>query len=84
MSFAVFQGIGATELLIVLGVVLVIFGPKRLPMLGRQLGSGMREFKDSITRRHGDEDPDALERPAASGDEPEVTGEVVGDRERSA
>jgi sec-independent protein translocase protein TatA len=43
--------IGPTELIIVLVIVLLIFGPKRLPGLGRQLGSGMREFKDSITSR---------------------------------
>ena len=41
-------GIGPTELIIVLVIVLVIFGPKRLPGLGRQLGKGMREFKDTI------------------------------------
>jgi len=58
MSLAVFQSIGPLELLIVLGIVLVIFGPKRLPSLGRQLGAGMREFKDSITRRSGDDDDD--------------------------
>ena len=78
-------GIGVTELLIVLGIVLLIFGPKRLPMLGRQLGSGMREFKDSITKRHDREDEED-ERPAIAGAavtpvEPEpVTGEVVRDR----
>ena len=44
-----FQSIGPTELIIVLVIVLVIFGPKRLPGLGKSLGSGMREFKDSIT-----------------------------------
>jgi sec-independent protein translocase protein TatA len=58
MNLAVFQSIGLPELLIVLGIVLVIFGPKRLPALGRQLGSGMREFKDSITRKSGDDDED--------------------------
>ena len=41
--------IGLPEMLIVLVIVLVVFGPKRLPDLGRSLGSGMREFKDSIT-----------------------------------
>ena len=41
--------IGPTELIIVLVIVLLIFGPKRLPGLGQQLGGGMREFKDSIT-----------------------------------
>ena len=42
-------GIGATELIILLVVILVVFGPKRLPEMGRSLGKGMREFKDSIT-----------------------------------
>jgi sec-independent protein translocase protein TatA len=50
--------IGPLELAIVLLIVLVIFGPKRLPGLGRQLGSGMREFKDSLTGKDKD-DPDA-------------------------
>jgi sec-independent protein translocase protein TatA len=56
MTLAVFQSIGPLELLIVLGIVLLIFGPKRLPSLGRQLGAGMREFKDSITSKSGDDD----------------------------
>jgi sec-independent protein translocase protein TatA len=83
-------GIGVTELLIVLGIVLLIFGPKRLPMLGRQLGGGLREFKDSITGKSDDDDDDedggragdqsALERPA--GEAPVVDGEVVAERER--
>jgi sec-independent protein translocase protein TatA len=68
MNLAVFETIGPLELLIVLGIVLLIFGPKRLPGLGRQLGAGMREFKDSITRKSGDDDDDehaaaALGRP---------------------
>ena len=53
-----FNGIGPTELIIVLVIVLLIFGPKRLPALGRQLGAGMREFKDSITSRGGSDDED--------------------------
>lgn len=40
--------IGWPQLLIVLVIVLVIFGAKRLPEVGRSLGSGMREFKDGI------------------------------------
>jgi sec-independent protein translocase protein TatA len=48
-------GIGATEIIIVLVIVLVIFGPKRLPDLGRSLGRGMREFKDSVTGNDKDE-----------------------------
>ena len=62
-------GIGIPELIIVLVILLVIFGPKRLPGLGRSLGSGMREFKDSISGRSKDEEedgPQALERAAAA------------------
>ena len=47
-------GIGLPEILIILVIVLVIFGPKRLPDLGRSLGSGMREFKDSVTGKGDD------------------------------
>jgi sec-independent protein translocase protein TatA len=50
--------IGPTELIIVLVIVLLIFGPKRLPGLGKQLGSGMREFKDSITGKGSKDDDD--------------------------
>jgi sec-independent protein translocase protein TatA len=38
-----------TDAIVVLVIVMLIFGPKRLPMLGRSLGQGMREFKESIT-----------------------------------
>jgi sec-independent protein translocase protein TatA len=48
-------GVGPLEIIIVLVIVLLVFGPKRLPDLGRSLGGGMREFKDSIT---GDKDKD--------------------------
>ena len=51
-------GIGPLELIIVLVIALVIFGPKRLPDLGRSLGTGMREFKDSITSGSKDDDDD--------------------------
>ena len=47
--------IGWPQLLIVLVIVLVIFGAKRLPEVARSLGSGVREFKDSIT---GKDEPD--------------------------
>ena len=50
--------IGPLELGIVLLIVLIIFGPKRLPGLGKQLGSGMREFKDGITGKSSDDDED--------------------------
>jgi len=50
--------IGIPELIIILVILLLIFGPKRLPQLGRQLGGGMREFKDSVTGKSGDDDED--------------------------
>lgn len=71
--------IGPLELIVVLVIVLVIFGPKRLPSLGRQLGSGMREFKDSITGKDDDDkdtERDATGRPVlnqAQADEPVAT-----------
>ncbi len=42
-------GIGPMEMVIVLIIALIVFGPKKLPDLGRSLGSGMREFKNSVT-----------------------------------
>ena len=73
MSLAVFETIGPLELLVVLGIVLVIFGPKRLPGLGRQLGSSMREFRDSIRGKADEDDHDdapdsAARRPPRSAD----------------
>jgi sec-independent protein translocase protein TatA len=41
--------IGITGLVVILIVALLVFGPKRLPEMGRSLGRGMREFKDSIS-----------------------------------
>lgn len=41
--------LGIWEILILLVVVLLVFGPKKLPSMGRNLGRGMREFKESVT-----------------------------------
>jgi sec-independent protein translocase protein TatA len=41
--------IGMPEILLLGLVALLVFGPKRLPEMGRSLGRGMREFKDSVT-----------------------------------
>ena len=50
--------IGPLEIGVVLLIILLIVGPKKLPGLGRNLGTGMREFKDSITSRGGDSQED--------------------------
>ena len=52
--------IGPWEIAILLVIVLLVFGPKRLPEMGRSLGKGMREFKDSITGKDEDEAPAEL------------------------
>ena len=53
--------IGVPELLIVLVIALIVLGPKKLPEVGRSLGRGMREFKDSIAGvTHSDEDEEEV------------------------
>jgi sec-independent protein translocase protein TatA len=56
--------IGIAGLIVILIVALLVFGPKRLPEIGRSLGRGMREFKDSITGQD-----DKAELPQHAGDE---------------
>jgi len=92
MTNAFIAGLGPLELAIILLIVLVIVGGKRLPQLGRQLGGGMREFKDTVTakadKHFDDDDADADgrgdARPALGrpdGEETPLDGEVM--RERS-
>jgi sec-independent protein translocase protein TatA len=50
--------IGFPELIVLVIVLLLIFGPKRLPEIGRSMGKGMREFKDSVTGK--DDEPTEL------------------------
>lgn len=50
-------GIGIPELLVILVIVLIIFGPGKLPKIGKSLGEGIKEFKQSITNRSDDEKP---------------------------
>ncbi len=55
--------VGPLELIVVLVIALLVLGPKKLPDVGRSLGRGMREFKDSISGPdHHDDDDD--EKPA--------------------
>ena len=54
--------IGPLELMVILLLALVVVGPSRLPEVGRSIGNGMREFKDSLSgvRHDDDEDDDDL------------------------
>jgi sec-independent protein translocase protein TatA len=52
--------VGPMELIMVLAIALIVLGPKKLPEVGRSLGKGMREFKDSLSNMSGSDD-DELE-----------------------
>ena len=52
-------GVGPVEIVVVLIIGLLVFGPKRLPEMGRSVGRGMREFKESIAGRERDDAPRA-------------------------
>jgi sec-independent protein translocase protein TatA len=56
-----FGPLGLPELLIILGVLLLIFGARRLPEIGSSLGRGIRMFKSSVT---GEEDDKDIKQPA--------------------
>ncbi len=58
--------IGFGEILIVLVIALVIFGPKRLPEMGRTIGSSMREFRRAASELRSELEVDVDESPRAS------------------
>jgi sec-independent protein translocase protein TatA len=64
-------GVGPVEIIIVLAILLLLFGAKRLPEVGRSLGTGMREFKDSVTGKDRRDEPqqqlEASDRQADAG-----------------
>lgn len=55
-------GLGASELLIILVIIVLLFGASKIPELGRSLGSGLKNFKDGL--RQEDEPPPPAPRPA--------------------
>jgi sec-independent protein translocase protein TatA len=69
--------VGPFELAIVLIIALIVFGPKRLPELGRSLGKGIREFRGSVSGdSHEPERPEAIEPPPPAA-EKDAEGETV-------
>ena len=58
--------VGPIEIIVVLLILLVIFGPKRIPELGRSVGQGMRNFKQSVTGRDTGDEPRRLGAEAGS------------------
>ena len=74
--------IGPLEIVIILIIALIVFGPRRLPELGRSMGKGIREFKNSLTSDKDDDDDDVREIESAprTAEERPLEGEVVHDR----
>ena len=74
---------GPLEIVILLVIVLLIFGPKRLPDLGRSLGSGMRNFKDSVTGKDSDDEPPRLSQSEPAQSEPAQPERTPAERQTS-
>jgi sec-independent protein translocase protein TatA len=76
--------IGPLEIIVVLIIALVVFGPKRLPELGNSLGKGIREFRSTVTGEKDDDDDDvkaiSASQPAAAPVEQPAEPEVVPDK----
>ena len=73
--------IGPMELVIVLVIALLVVGPKKLPELGRSLGGGMREFKDSISGKDDRDDERELTPPRAESTTVTATAPTAPSRE---
>jgi sec-independent protein translocase protein TatA len=52
--------VGPWEIILLLLLALLLFGAKRLPEIGRSMGKGMREFKDSVSGKDSDDEPAEL------------------------
>lgn len=77
------MSIGPLELAIVAVILLIIFGPGRLPSVGRSIGKAARDFKESVTGIRKDVGADELRAELGSGTEEDERAERPASRERS-
>jgi sec-independent protein translocase protein TatA len=68
--------IGMPEIILLGLLALLLFGPKRLPEMGRGLGKGLREFKASVTGDHSGDDVFDVSKLAVADDEPVAVDRV--------
>ena len=61
-------GMGATELIVILVVALLIFGPGKLPEIGSALGKGIRDFRKALEHKGGDENSETANKPSEKHD----------------
>ena len=52
-------GLGTTELMIILVIVIIVFGAKRIPMLGKGIGQGIRDFRQALREGDGEDSEDS-------------------------
>lgn len=76
--------IGIMELVVVLVLVLIIFGPKRLPELGRSVGRGIREFKGSIEGKHDESDDEKPQTINSTATEEAPVATPAGEKQESS
>jgi sec-independent protein translocase protein TatA len=69
---------GGAELLIVLAIILLFFGAKRVPELGRSLGKGIREFRQGTTEALNEDKKDHRQDVDSNGEKPSLSGEPHG------
>lgn len=65
--------VGPLEIAVVLVIVLIIFGPKRLPELGKSMGNGIREFKDSLSGEKDKDSPEEKQRELQASQQAQVS-----------
>jgi sec-independent protein translocase protein TatA len=74
--------VGPWEIILLLLLALLLFGAKRLPEIGRSMGRGMREFKDSVSGKDVDDEPAELPRQTTSDTMQTTSDTTVPARER--